>query len=357
MSDAGTVAPLLVCNIGWMSHYEGLDGKPDKIIGGGQFVRQYKRGNEVCNFLPCGDGNVYGHVETIKKDQDRQIKIENLTPRPGAFNADRLNGVDVVWIATNPDVGGRRVVGWYRDATVYRDRQDFPKSLLTRQHKRDKIDSYRVRAARENVTLLPLKDRSGPALRLGTGKGWIGEANWWFPARQTDPAIRKFVGHLREFISGYDEGSDNRGTKSRWGGASNMERKAQVEQAAIEAIKRYYKNHIVKTVEKDNLGWDLEVTPIAGGGTICIEVKGLFGQEFKVGVTPNEYRALSRHMKGSKPDYRFCVVTGSLSERLTLTILRYKQEVGTWFDDVLGRRMALKIDLLQSAIISQDLAE
>lgn len=357
MSDTGKVAPLLVCNIGWMSQYEGLEGKPDKIVGGGEFVKKYKRGHEVCNFLPCGDGNVYGHVETIKKDQDRQIKIENLRPRPGDFKAGTLSGVDVIWVATNPDEGGRRVVGWYRDATVYRDRQDFPKSLLTRQHKRDKIDSYRVRAARENATLLPLKERSSPVLRLGIGKGWIGEANWWFPERQPDPIIRKFVAGLRAFINEYGEGSDNRGTKGKWGGAPNIERKAQVEQAAVEAIKKHYKDHIVKTVEKDNLGWDLEVTPIAGGETLCVEVKGLFGQELKVGVTPNEYRALSRHVNGSKPHYRFCVVTGSLSEKPTLAILRYKRGTGTWFDDVLGRGVALKIDLLESAIISRNLTE
>jgi hypothetical protein len=34
---------MLFCNIGWMNRYEGLAGKPDKIVGGGKWVTE----NEV----------------------------------------------------------------------------------------------------------------------------------------------------------------------------------------------------------------------------------------------------------------------------------------------------------------------
>src|SRR5208282_5710824 len=72
------MAPLLVCNIGWMSRYEGLEGKPDEIVGGGQYVNEHGRGHEVCNFLRCTDGYVYGHVETIKKDTTVRLEIEQI---------------------------------------------------------------------------------------------------------------------------------------------------------------------------------------------------------------------------------------------------------------------------------------
>jgi hypothetical protein len=49
-----------------MSLYEGHQGKPDKIVGGGNCVEEHGRGAEVCNFLKCADGHVYGHVETWK---------------------------------------------------------------------------------------------------------------------------------------------------------------------------------------------------------------------------------------------------------------------------------------------------
>jgi hypothetical protein len=344
------MTPLLVCNIGWMSRYEGNKGKPDKIVGGGKWVEQHGTGHEVCNFLPCKDGYVYGHVETIKKDTDRRIRIENIGV--GSGDTETVSGIDVVWVATNPDARGRWVVGWYRNATVYRHRQEFPKALLTRQHKKDGINSYRIRAARRDATLLLLEDRSSPALRLGRGAGWIGEANWWFPEQQSDPAIRKFVRGVRAFIDGYGEDTPTRGARGNWGGGSDIERKAKVEQAAIEAVKKHYKEYAVKTVEEDNVGWDLEVKPTDGGRVICLEVKGLFGSQLKVGVTPNEYRALVKHREGTKPHYRLCVVTNALSDDPTLRIFRYEAGDRAWFDEMSERPCALIVDPLESAIIS-----
>ena len=84
LAEEYPMPPLLVCNIGWMSRYEGLYKKPDKIVGGGRDVDETGHGHEVCNFLHCNDGYVYGHVETIKyveaikENIDRKIRIENI---------------------------------------------------------------------------------------------------------------------------------------------------------------------------------------------------------------------------------------------------------------------------------------
>ncbi|MGE3476395.1 MAG: hypothetical protein AB7H70_11375 [Rhodospirillaceae bacterium] len=51
---------IMFCNIGWMSRYEGPEGKPDKIVGGGSYVNENEKGGEVRNFLHCSDGYVYG---------------------------------------------------------------------------------------------------------------------------------------------------------------------------------------------------------------------------------------------------------------------------------------------------------
>ena len=113
---------LLFCNIGWMSRYEGLVGKPDKIVGGGSYVKTEEKGGEVCNFLACRDRYVYGYVETLRGKRDRKIRMTYLG---GDSDAREMGGIDVVWTATNPDGGGRKVVGWYKNATVFRDRQEF----------------------------------------------------------------------------------------------------------------------------------------------------------------------------------------------------------------------------------------
>jgi hypothetical protein len=182
----------LFCNIGWMNRYEGLANKPDKIVGGGKYVVENKSGHEVCNFLACRDGNVYGHVETIHGKKDRRIRIEGL-----GGSGEYVDGVDVVWTATDPENGGRRVVGWYRGATVFRDRQNFPRPP-SGQHARDRIDSYRIRASAKNMIRLDLEDRT---LAMGRGPGWMGRTPWWAPPNETQVAVREFVQRSRDLMN------------------------------------------------------------------------------------------------------------------------------------------------------------
>ena len=185
--------PILFCNIGWMSRYEGLDNKSDKIVGGGSYVRENKSGDEVCNFVKCDDGYVYGHVESIKGAKDRSIKIERL-----GGNGDYVEGIDVVWTATHPDQGGRRLVGWYRNATIYRERQEFA-SPPSGQHSRDGIKTYRIRALAKDTVLLDQEVRD---LRLGGGPGWMGQTPWWSPSADSATDIRRFVEKVRKLVGG-----------------------------------------------------------------------------------------------------------------------------------------------------------
>lgn len=187
------MAAMLFCNVGWMSRYEGLVGKPDKIVGGGKFVRDNETGLEVCNFLPCRDGYVYGHVETIKGKKDRRIRIEAL-----GGTGDLVQGVDVIWTATDPDERGRKVVGWYRNATVFRERQEFSTSP-SRQHARDDISSYRIRALAKDARRLELEDRT---LSMGRGPGWMGHTPWWRPTQESSAEVRKFVKRTSRLLDG-----------------------------------------------------------------------------------------------------------------------------------------------------------
>jgi len=341
--------PILVCHIGWMAAYEGLVGQPDRIVGGGAWVKKHKDGGETCNFLACDDGQVYGHVETIKKKIDRPISIELLGAKPGASFVDHI---DVVWTATNPNKGGRWVVGWYRDARVYRERVSFDKTPSP-QHRREKhLQNYRITTKAENATLIPFKQRD---IRLGRGKGWIGQANWWFPEKQSNAAIRRFVNEVRRLL---DTGlrpvpagaPDKRGGK--WGGKSDPLRNADVERAAILKVCDHFVGHTIKSVEKDNLGWDLEARLKGKNTVLRLEVKGLFGHELKVGLTPREYRAFKAHTEGSMPQYRLCVVTGALSNKPRLVMFRYETDSRRWIDDHAGKIVVPKISPVQAAIVS-----
>ena len=66
LTEGQHLARIVFCGIGWMGRYRGLAAQADKIFGGGRYVRENETGHEVCNFLRCDDGNVYGHVETIR---------------------------------------------------------------------------------------------------------------------------------------------------------------------------------------------------------------------------------------------------------------------------------------------------
>ncbi|MCP1839117.1 hypothetical protein ACVIHI_007969 [Bradyrhizobium sp. USDA 4524] len=339
--------PILVCHIGWMAACEGKVGQPDDIVGGGAWVRKHRDGGETCNFLECEDGYVYGHVETVKGKRDRPISIELLGAKQDAGG----DHVDVVWTATDPKRKGRWVVGWYRDARVYREREYFKKSPSAEHRLEKHKENYRVRTRAENAVLIPPKQRD---IQLGRGKGWIGQANWWFPEKQSNGAIRRFVETMRKQLDARPDlnPGGKGGPGGKWGGKSDPLRNAQVEAAAILKVREHFAGYKIESVEKDNLGWDLEARPKGATTPLRLEVKGLFGQELKVGLTPREYRAFQKHIDGSMPGYRLCVVTGALSSKPKLVVFRYDPGEQRWVDDCLRRKIAPKIDPVQAAIVS-----
>lgn len=195
-----THALFLFCNVGWMSGYEGNEGKKDKIVGGGKYVDENGRGGEVCNFLGCPDSYVYGFVETSKGELDRKIDIEKLG---AGSKQDYVDGVTVVWTATDPKGRGRRVVGWYRNARVFKNRQNFV-SLPSPQHKRDSLTTFNIRARNQDKVSVPVEDREHSCFHMESGSGWLGQTPWWFPHLKCDdyPEINKFIQRLSRIIFG-----------------------------------------------------------------------------------------------------------------------------------------------------------
>lgn len=187
--------PILFCNIAWMHRYAGRDRR-DPPLGGGGFPRSEGYCGEECNFVPCDDGFVYGHFETIKGDDDRQVRIERL----GAATTDLyVDGVDIVWTAPVEGNDPRSVVGWYRNARLYRHRQQFDCNFPSRQHETDEITSFRVRARIEDAVLLPVAERQ---FLLERGPGWSGQASWWYAEDTQDRHARAFVRRIENAIAG-----------------------------------------------------------------------------------------------------------------------------------------------------------
>lgn len=156
-----------------MKNYNGISG--DSIERGGKY-NQHSIGHEVCNFTN-NRGNVYGYVQPVGKT----IKIERI----GAFKKDdKIGGVTVVWTA-GPESGGTVVVGWYKNATVYRNLQsiEHPNALQTKNG----VTSYRVKASWDKAVLLPIEKRELIIPRAI--KGGIGKSNVWFADKEESQEI------------------------------------------------------------------------------------------------------------------------------------------------------------------------
>jgi hypothetical protein len=152
----------IFCRIGWMKYYDGKKAGDLKPVGGGSWNKMHA-GGEIFNFRNIG-GLYYGFCQPSASSS--KINLERIDPN---CRQNIIRGVLVIFVAVDPDRGRQRVVGWYRDATVYRSRQ---KSTSKR---REKIPYFAV-AAVSNSVLLPVEPYKRN-LFVKAGTGGIGEAN------------------------------------------------------------------------------------------------------------------------------------------------------------------------------------
>ena len=321
---------ILFCNIGWMERYEGISSE-DHITGGGAFVKKNGRGQEVCNFAPDKDGFLYGYVET----PGTEIDIDRIG---GKTINKYIDGVTVVWTASRPS-GGTVIVGWYKDATVFQEYQEFNNANAPKAQLKNNINGYWIKAPFDKATLIPFDDRIFEIPRV---KGFMGRSNVWYADSKDSASLVNKISNLIK------SGRTFRIRKQKHGKAQDQEKKVEVEKAAIRVCCTHFESrgYDVVSVEKDNVGWDLVAT--AGRYSLRIEVKGLSGTVFSIELTPNEYNAFSQQ----KSDYRLAVVVNALAKNPLLSICRYSNERGAWVVEGAGECRVLKVETKQSASIT-----
>ena len=159
-----------------MTNYNGIDG--DTIERGGDY-NNHSVGHEVCNFSDSS-GTLYGYVQPTG-----QINLEKLG---GSKTDESVDGVTVIWTA-GPDTGGTAVIGWYHNATVFRNVRKIEKPSPT--HKRNRISMCRISAPTNSAVLLPINDRR--LLIPRAVKGGIGQSNVWYAQTPESKKILKQV--------------------------------------------------------------------------------------------------------------------------------------------------------------------
>ena len=152
--------PTIFFNTAWMNYYRGAT-EDDIPLDGGSWEEKH----EVCNFLPV-DGKCYGFVQPAGET----IAIERIGAEQ---SSDHIDGVTVVWSARARS-GRTVVVGFYKNARLYRNRQRLPNSDV---HEANRLQDYFAVCREGDAILLPHKRRD---YRIPRGTDAMGQSLVWF---------------------------------------------------------------------------------------------------------------------------------------------------------------------------------
>lgn len=275
-SESTSNPRILFLRVGWMQFYDGQT-ENDRIQGGGGFVAEHGYGHEIYNFRQFG-GSLYGYVQpksSAGEYDTGRIAIERLGAEVGAA---QINDVLVVWVATNPD-GGTFIVGWYANATVFRESQPALEGANREQFR------YYVSTSASSAHLLRLPERNFQ-IPVNT-EGGMGRSNVWY----ADDAIE-----LRRHVLNYIENRQLPIVHHAEQVGAPMQTdpllRCMVEQVAVETTVSHFEQlgYRVRSCEKENKGWDLDA--VSEFKVLQLEVKGLSSDSIVVELTPNEYEQL-----------------------------------------------------------------
>lgn len=326
--------PMVFFRVGWMDKYRGVTAH-DTITGGGAYVKEHDFGFEAFNYLPF-DGNVYGWVmpgsssqvpnpssnlpPTLSGNAFANIKLRRI----GASSADEsLSNVIVIWVATSPE-GGAYVVGWYQNATVLMQPQEAPTGS---ERKHDGMTvGYVTTAKATDAVLLPKDERVIQVPQRGEGN--FGQSNMWYADDPLNPVHRELRQAVLDTIQDQPLPKPKRRSHRSTPRQHDVLKRQRVEKIAIETVAKHYVGlgYEVTSVERDNVGWDLEAT--LDKRKLKLEVKGLSGADIAVELTPNEYAKMNENRNA----FLLCTVTNALADP-QLVIFQFNSESGRWESD------------------------
>lgn len=199
---------VLFCNITLMKYYKGNYPGIDEPVNGGDYVKKTHDAAEKFNFLPIefGDARLcVGHVETKSTNgvDSNQLHVEKI--EGGLKEYDVIDNVLVIWCARQDTDNRTVVVGWYRNADVFRYYQE-NEDIFFEDELGTYISYYNIVADADDCVLLPVNDRNkfkwnvprkGPK---GAAFGF-GSANVWFGREEL---AQGFINKLVQIIDEYD---------------------------------------------------------------------------------------------------------------------------------------------------------
>lgn len=314
--------PIIFLRVAWMEKYDGVS-ENDIPRGAGSYVTENQNGGEVNNFT-LKKGKYYGYARI---QNNRTINLLNLG---GTKTDSELSGVTVVFFARNPIDGGQWIVGWYKNATIYKDLVECPK--------KDKNDW--------GVCLATCNAKDGRLLNLDE-RNWevegAGQSNLWYPEKYLSKSELK---ELKEFIQTGKFKVIGKKTDTNIGGGwiKDAELRKKIEIAAMDKVFSFYTNKGFKCsyVHKENKGWDMEISK--GKRLFQVEIKGTQYDFKTVELTPNEFTMMNK----LKSTYRVCIVSHALdAQKQTLESFHFNGTI--WVNE---SNKELNINTIKSAKLS-----
>lgn len=188
---------IIFCNISWLKSYIGV-GNDDKLgKTGGEHVGENKKVHEEYNFQDY-NGKCYGYVS----NRGGSLHLERF--EKATVNDDSVDNVLVIWVAKKGETGKNVIVGWYKDATLYKYSQESnPYGGIGR-------DLYfSITANSEDCFLLPEPERKFeiPKSTVVSKDMGMGQSNIWYA--ESGYAKNMFIPKVLEFMESYNQGFIN----------------------------------------------------------------------------------------------------------------------------------------------------
>jgi len=179
---------IMFCNIAMLKNYIGVS---DEDNG------ENNEAHESYNFQDY-NGKCYGYVS----DKGGSLHLERF--EKATVNDDSVDNVLVIWVAKHGETGKNVIVGWYKDATLYKYSQEcHPYGGIGR-------DLYfSIEAWSKDCFLLPESERTfeiPKATVVGKDMG-MGQSNIWHAESSYAKTI--FIPKVLEFMESYKQGFIN----------------------------------------------------------------------------------------------------------------------------------------------------
>ena len=284
---------ILFARIGYMQYYQGVDS--ERPIGGG-YYNENEIGHEAFNFKREADGFCYGYVQPPRGTSDNENPRLNISRIcPTCKKEDFVKNVLVIWVATRPKEfgGGQYVVGWYKDATVYREFQKIGKDIDRHPLKNF---HYNIKCKSSDAVLLPTNKRKVYIPKPSHGLTSIGQANICYILDAKGNPIKNLVKELNHAIDLTNSyAGSNLVTKedcfqdiqSQYSYESNPKIRKAIEDFAMKKCIKHYEKMGFKC-EDVSQQESFDVLAKKGTSTIKIEVKGTRSSGDKIILTKNE---------------------------------------------------------------------